>query len=191
MMVAFVGTTVETSRASVADMDSFRARAAAENAAALAATKIWGDFSRATADAGELWRFRTHLDGLGLVDQGTSGANAERKDMLESMGLARNARERSSVDGAEIERLDVYRVDDWDATTIVIEVDAVVREGQDGSSAEKRSSIQEVFVVAPPNWEGLDFAMLANNINCLLCHTTIDNAERVYNNNTTLAGTFE
>ncbi|MEL6428355.1 MAG: hypothetical protein AAFR54_04195 [Planctomycetota bacterium] len=191
MMVAFVGTTVETSRASVADMDSFRARAAAENAAALAATKIWGDFSRATADAGELWRFRTHLDGLGLVDQGTSGANADRKDMLESMGLARDARDRDSVDGAEIERLDVYRVDDWDATTIVIEVDAVVRGGQDGSHAEKRSSIQEVFVVAPPNWEGLDFAMLANNINCLLCHTTIDNAERVYNNNTTLAGTFD
>ncbi|MEM6675647.1 MAG: hypothetical protein AAF726_22540, partial [Planctomycetota bacterium] len=54
-----------------------------------------------------------------------------------------------------------------------------------------RSSIRETFTIAPPEWNGLDFALLANNVNCLLCHTTIDNVDRVYNQDSSLYGSFE
>ena len=190
LMVAFVGTSVETSRANATDADTFRARAAAQNAAALAIADIWSDFEGATAGPKQLARLRNHLDDVNLLNQGAA-AEPNRTVYLNSIGLAANSKGRFEIDGIEIERLDVYRIDDWDATDIVVEVDAVARRGNDGSSRERRSSLQEVFTIAPPNWDGLDYALLANNINCLLCHTTIDNAERVYNQNPLLAGTFD
>ncbi len=190
LMVAFVGTSVETSRANVADTDMFRARAAAQNAASLAIADVWGDFESASGGDLQLWSLRNHLDTRKLTNQGEASVPA-RTAYMNSIGLAENTEGRLVIDGVEIERLDVYRIDDWDSTDIVIEVDAVTRRGKDGSSKERRSSIQEVFTIAPPEWDGLDYALLANNINCLLCHTTIDNAERVYNSNPLLAGTFD
>lgn len=189
LMVAFVGTSVETSRATVGNMDSFRAKSAAQNAAAMAISKVWGDYESTNPAGAQLWSLRAHLDSLGIRDQ-ASAANAERTKFLSQMQFSGSG-ETFTVDGTEIERLDVYRVDEWDATTIVIEVDAVARRGVDGSSKEARSSVQEVFSIAPPAWEGLDYALLANNINCLLCHTTIDSAERFYNGSAALAGSFD
>ena len=190
LMVAFVGTSVETSRANVADVDMFRARAAAQNAASLAIADVWSDFESASGGQMQLWNLRNHLDDNNLSNQGNA-SNPARTAYMQSIGLAENNDGRFEIDGVEIERLDVYRIDDWDSTDIIIEVDAVTRRGQDGSSRERRNSIQEVFTIAPPTWDGLDYALLANNINCLLCHTTIDNAERVYNTNPALAGTFD
>lgn len=191
LMVAFVGTSVETSRATVANQASFRARAAAQNASAIAIAALWGDFERATAGTqAQLWNFRTHMDGLGVADQSTASI-PHRTAFAAQLGLPSTKNGMHEVDGIEIERLNVYRTDQWDTTEIVIEVDAVARRGVDGSTTERRSSVQEVYTISPPEWEGLDFALLANNVNCLLCHTTIDNAERYYNNSPALAGSYD
>lgn len=190
LMVAFVGTSVETSRANVSDTDAFRARAAAQNAASLAIADVWGDFEAVAQGQEQLWRLRTHLDNQGFSNQ-ADATSPKGSKYIDNIGLAANKEGRFEIDGVEIERLDVYRVDNWDSTDIVIEVDAVTRRGKDGSSRERRSSIQEVFQISPPEWDGLDYALLANNINCLLCHTNIDNAERFYNQNGALAGSFD
>ncbi|WP_145196401.1 hypothetical protein [Planctomycetes bacterium Poly30] len=189
-MVAFVGTSVETSRANVADSDAFRVRAAAQNAASIAIADIWGDFEAIAQGQEQLWRLRTHLESQGMSNQ-SEAVNPKGSKYIDSVGLAANKEGRFEIDGVEIERLDVYRVDNWDSTDIVIEVDAVTRRGKDGSTRERRSSIQEVFQIAAPEWDGLDYALLANNINCLLCHTNIDSAERFYNTNGMLAGSFD
>ena len=203
VMVAFMGTVVDTSVAGVQDTARFRAKVAAQNAASMAITELWGNFSAAGGDTTELWSLRAHLDGMGLVDQSaeidklgvigqlTGIELSSTLDLRKTLGLFENAKGRMEVAGTEIERLDVYRVDEWDATTIVIEVDAVARAGDDGSSKEARASVQEHFTIAPPPWEGLDFALLANNVNCLLCHTTIDSAERFYNDDVSLAGSYD
>lgn len=190
LMVAFVGTSVETSRATVSQQASFRARAAAQTAASLAITKLWGDFESSAGSGSQMWALRKHLDKLGLVDQSTSDA-PQRTEYVGQLGMPTDDDGNMLVDGVEIERLDVYRVDQWDSTELVIEVDAVARRGVDGSTTERHSSVQEIFRIAPPAWGGLDYALLANNINCLLCHTTIDNAERYYNRTPALTGTFE
>ncbi|MEM8712375.1 MAG: hypothetical protein AAGG01_15595, partial [Planctomycetota bacterium] len=190
LMVAFVGTSVETSRANVTDSDAFRARAAAQNAAAMAIADIWGDFEAVAQGQEQLWRLRTHLESRGMTNQ-ADASTPKGSAYIDSVGLAQNKQGRYELDGVEIENLSVYRIDNWDSTDVVIEVDAVSRRGQDGSSRERRASIQEVFSIAPPEWDGLDYALLANNINCLLCHTTVDNAERFYNSNSLLSGTFD
>ena len=191
LMVAFVGTSIETSRSTVSDLTTFKARAAAQNAASMAIADVWSDFEAALGGAApQLWTLRAHLDSLNLRDQ-ADVATPERTKYRDQMGLTANVHGRPELDGVEIENVDVYRVDAWDSTSIVVEVDAVARRGHDGSTRERKSSIQEVFTIAPPEWDGLDYALLANNINCVLCHTTIDNAERFYNQNALLAGTFD
>ncbi|MEM6674279.1 MAG: hypothetical protein AAF726_15645 [Planctomycetota bacterium] len=190
VMVAFVGTTVDTSRANVSELDTFRARAAAQSVASLAIADLWSDFEALSTGSQQMWAFRAHLDGIDLPDQ--AGVNKPAKtSFLTTLSLATDLYDRPSMDGAEIERVDVHRLDNWDSTSIVIEVDAVIRKGVDGSASERRSSIQETFTVSPPEWDGLDYVLLANNVNCLLCHTSIDNVNRYYNRDTSLAGTFE
>ncbi len=190
VMMAFVGTAIDTSRANTSSMDTFRAKAAAQSIAGLTIADIWGDFDDLTAGAAQMWAFRTHLDAQGMTDQ-TGVADPAHKDYLAQLGLAQDEQNRPSIDGIVIERVSVHRLDTWDATSIVVEVDAATSAGAVGSSRERRSSVQETFTVAPPNWNGLDFALLASNINCLLCHTTIDNVERTYNFDTGEFGSFD
>lgn len=190
LMIAFVGTSVDNSRANVEYNSSFRANAAAQNAASLAIAQIWANFETSGTPGNQLWAFRQHLNTVGLADQSDSSLPT-RTSILGDVGIPRDVDGRLTVDGIEIERIDVHRIDDFEATQIVIEVDAVSRRGVDDADVASRASVQEIFSVAPPAWDGLQYAMLANNINCLLCHTDIDNAERYYNTNPTLVGTFD
>jgi cytochrome c551/c552 len=34
---------------------------------------------------------------------------------------------------------------------------------------------------SPRKFDGFDYAVLANNINCIFCHTQVDSVDRVYN----------
>ena len=190
LMWAFVGTTIDTSRANTSNLNNFRARAAAQSVASLTVADLWGEFESVTNDDRQLWGFRTWLDAQGLPDQSKEATPAV-KDFMADLALAVDGAGKQKMGGVEIERVDIHRLDQWDATSIVVEVDAVMRIGGDGSSRERRSSIQEVFTIAPPEWDGLDFALLANNVNCLLCHTKIDNVERFYNQDQLQYGSFD
>ncbi|MEZ6020173.1 MAG: hypothetical protein R3F17_08745 [Planctomycetota bacterium] len=61
--------------------------------------------------------------------------------------------------------------------------------GRQGSANEFR--VQHVYEIGAGDWEGTEFALLANNVNCLLCHTNVDNAQRYYNNDANKMGTFD
>ncbi|MEM9381588.1 MAG: hypothetical protein AAGB93_16655, partial [Planctomycetota bacterium] len=190
LMIAFVGTTIDSSRAGSSKLDSFRARAAAQSTASLVVANIWGAFEQISTGDDQLWTFRAWLDGQGLPDQ-AGVANPAKTDYLPALALATDVHGERTMDGVEIDRVDVHRVDDWDSTSLVVEVEAIMQVGEEGSSRSRRSAIREVFTVAPPEWDGLDFALLASNINCLLCHTDIDNVERVYNQNQFAYGSFD
>ncbi|MEM9380625.1 MAG: hypothetical protein AAGB93_11800 [Planctomycetota bacterium] len=190
LTMAFVGTAVDSSRANTSDLDSFRARAAAQSAASLAIADLWGAYEISAGNNMQMWTFRTHLEGLGIQDQ-TGAAKPKGVNFMPSLSLSQELDGSRTIDGVEIQRVEVYRTDNFDSTSLVVEVDAVQRIGGDGSSRERRSSIQETFTVAPPEWDGLDYALLASNVNCLLCHTTIDNVERFYNDDQGLYGSFD
>ncbi|MEM6569809.1 MAG: hypothetical protein AAF957_15470 [Planctomycetota bacterium] len=190
LMAAFATSGVDKSRAHVTALDSFRARAAAQSVASLTISDLWSEFDSAAGTSAQMWAFRAHLDTLGMADQ-SDATPPVRTDYQPRLSLAADIDGDATMDGIEIERVEVYRLDEWDSTSLVVEVDAVSRVGADGSSREQRSSIQETFSIHPPEWDGLDYALLANNVNCLLCHTTIDSAERFYNRDSALTGTFD
>ena len=89
------------------------------------------------------------------------GRRAAKTSFLTTLSLATDLYDRPSMDGAEIERVDVHRLDNWDSTSIVIEVDAVIRRGVAGSASERRSSIQEVYDEHVPELESIAADVLA------------------------------
>ena len=190
LMWAFVGTTIDSSRGYSSDLDNYRARVAAQSVASLTVADLWGQFESVTNEDRQLWAFRAWLDAQGLSDQSKTPMPAV-KSFMADLALAFDVEGNRTMGGVEVERVDIHRLDQWDATSIVVEVDAVMRIGGDGSSRERRSSIREVFTIAPPEWDGLDYALLANNVNCLLCHTKIDNVERFYNDDQLQYGSFD
>ena len=66
--VAFMSAAVDSSVANTQERARARAKVAAQNAASMAITELWGSFEGAGGDTNELWSLRAHLDGLGLVD---------------------------------------------------------------------------------------------------------------------------
>ena len=41
-------------------------------------------------------------------------------------------------------------------------------------------AIQVVYTIEPAPFEGFDYGVLANNVNCIFCHTVVDTTERYY-----------
>ncbi len=74
---------------------------------------------------------------------------------------------------ASIQQVNVTRTDDTGGVSL-----AVVSVGTAGA---KQVTIQETIQVQGQLFKGFDYSLLANNINCIMCHARFDNVERYYN----------
>lgn len=81
---------------------------------------------------------------------------------------------------AEVQRVTVDRVDDNTGTTLTFRSLAQLDNGQGGGA--QRAASQTVRV-GGSLFTGFEFAVLANNINCILCHANFRNALLEWNNN--------
>ena len=191
VMVAFVGTAVETSKSSITDLDTFRARAAAKNTATLAIAELWADFNKSSGEASGVASFKTFLDQQGMVTPELSSSEPIKRDFKETLGLKKDKEGSEALQNVTIDRAEMFRVDTAEATSIVVEVDATAnRRPGDKTSKERHGSIRETFTISSPSSGGVDFGILAEEASCLFCHTTIDSAERVYNSDSRLTGSF-
>ncbi len=163
----------------------------AETAIALAAERIWSSFEREYgADGMQPWNFRTHLDSLGILDQ-SSAANPVAADFLASVGISQDAQGDYPLAGGFVLALQVTRIDAWDGSQLTVAATASLTANPEVGLGKKTVSMREVFSVGRPEWDGLDFALLANNVNCILCHAEIDDAQRYYNQNPLARGSFD
>lgn len=191
MLMAVVGTVTSTSKSNDKTVSLLDAENAARAVVSLAVEDIWSDFAAVTDVASaQPWDFQLFLTNLGLQDQSDAESPAGT-DISARLSLPTDGNGRPTFGGAVVESLTAYRLDDWDSTALVVDVRVAMERGNEGSSETVRHAVQEIFTVEPPEWEGLDFALLATNINCILCHTTLDNVERFYNTDQDQYGTFD
>ena len=163
----------------------------AETAIALAAERIWSGFERAYGEDGmQPWNFRSYLDSLGLEDQ-SSYTLPQGEDFLADAGLSRDAEGNYPLAGGYVLSLEVLRLDEWDGSQLTISASASLSSDPQVGEGKRTVAMQEVFTIGRPEWEGLDFALLANNVNCILCHAEIDDAQRFYNRDPLARGTFD
>lgn len=177
---ALLGAAVEASERPRDRSHRFEARRAATSVNRLAAQAIWDAYQvTLMGDPPNLLGLRTHLTGMGFVSQ-TGAPDPARTEYVGLLGLATGPAGEVVLGDTEILSVLVHRVDAPRSTQLVVTTEAVQRRGYRGATTEAAESVTEVFSMEPALWKGLDYALLANNINCIMCHTTVDDARRIY-----------
>ncbi len=190
LVVLLAGVSKEKDWTNVQQNDQ-RADAVAEMAIALAADLLWSGYERAFGpDDLQPWNFKAHMSNQGIQDQ-AGVSTPVGTDFLGNLGITPDTNGDYPLAGGYLVSLEVLRRDTWDASQISIIAEAVIARNPSNGKGQAITRAQQFFDVVRPDWEGLDFALLANNVNCILCHTKIDNAERFYNNDPDLRSGFD
>ena len=158
----------------------FEVKRAGNSANKLAAQTIFTAYQATLAGAEpSLGDLRAGLTAQGFADQSAAAVPA-RTEIVGRLGLGTNRDGEIVLGDIEIESVLVHRMDRARETHLVITTTTMARRGWEGASSNVRDSVTDVFTLEPARWDGLDFAILANNINCIMCHTNVDDARRVY-----------
>jgi len=197
LVLGLLTAVVDTSRWTSRQTDEVSVQASAESAMTLAVSRLWGDFLRQTeGQKVHIWDFQAYLDDLGVANQEDiqkSKTQETGTDLVSQLGLAVNTHGDQALSGVVIESISVERQDDFDNTLLDIEVRVSSDRGakSDDSALVVTDTVRATWMVEAADWEGLEYAMLANNVNCILCHTDVDNAQRIYNSDPAQYGTFD
>ena len=193
LVLILLTASVDNSKREDSRDEQFQLKAASESAVQLAAHHLWSRFLQLRmGEPGSLTEFRAYLDSLGIADSGAgAGApDAAFTDVLSLAGFADDPDHREPLEGVVLEELGVSRGDHDGGTRIFVRATtADVRGALAGE--RRRESAQWAFAVDGGEWEGLEYVLLANNVNCIMCHARIDSADRFYNEDPALYGTFD
>ncbi|MCA8944456.1 MAG: hypothetical protein KDB80_17975 [Planctomycetes bacterium] len=164
--------------------EDYELEVAVESATDLAIHEIWSRFhgtvmSGVNPDSVE--GFRDYLSSIGANDQ-AGVANPVGYDVLATLGLDFDADGTKELSNVTIDELRLVRVDNANDTEVRLTATVSGRSNRAAgpNAAGWKRSIETTFMVEPDLWGGLEFALLANNVNCVLCHTTVDSTERYY-----------
>lgn len=187
LALGMLGSSLDSSKWTSREADSTSVESSAESVMAVAVDRLWAEFMRNMGNGEvKIWDFQAYLNTKGITDKTAT-------DLLPLVTLATDAHNRPVMGDVVVESLQVTRRDDWNNVRLTLE--AVVGSRRESNTNHDNDVVSDtvrgVWRIEAADWEGLDFAMLANNINCILCHTDIDNAQRYYNSDPSKYGTFD
>ena len=184
---AFLGTAVNASESSGRRVDRFETSRAGRSVNKITAQTIWAGYAQNLGGSDtSVASLRAYLTAQGFPNQ--AGVTPARVEMLGQLGLPQNADGYAVFGDVEIDSVLVHRIDDGRNTRLVVTTQDRTRRGVRGSHADVTTTETDVFTIEPERWDGLDFVLLANNINCIMCHTNVDDARRVFASTATLDG---
>ncbi|HJO27188.1 MAG TPA: hypothetical protein QF730_08105 [Planctomycetota bacterium] len=192
--MALLASGISGARTANFQADEYELTSAVESVAILATEDLWGDYIESEGGAaGNIASFRAWLDSEGIMDQGTGGPppSGVGSDRLEATDLPEAPGGATRFSDVNLDGLWVYRRDSGDATQLYITVNASTTRGEGLVHPVLNRSLQLAYTVEPETFEGFDFGILANNVNCVFCHTQVDSSERYYNTDTEAYGSFE
>lgn len=169
---------------------------AVESVADLAAERLWSAYLADPAQAGQagsIATFRNFIGAMGIPDSGPGGAPTAREgfDVLPLLGLPISPAGKSQLNDVNVDAVRVVRRDALDSTQIYITVSASTTRGEGRVNPVLNRAVQQVYTVEPEHFAGFDYALLANNVNCIFCHTSVDSVQRYHNLDPAKYGTFD
>lgn len=159
-------------------VDRLGAEEAAKAGIDIAIEQFWNQFQVAAAEdeTFDWFSYSDYLDGLVANDSDLAMlANNQPISADNPVRLA---------SGTEITGLTVSRDDSTTST------DLTIRATGRSNSGVTRTAVQTVSVGGAP-FNGWDFALLSNNITCILCHAEILSVDQALNNDPDKFGTFD
>ncbi|MAB79082.1 MAG: hypothetical protein CMJ89_06980 [Planctomycetes bacterium] len=164
--------------------EEFRISSAVESVAALSMEHMWSNYIALEGAAGDIKSFRDYLSDTGILDSGPGGPPTIEQglDLVPFLDLPDQPNGKRfndvNIDAAHLVRRDV-----GDSTQLYLTVQASTTRGEDIVNPILNRAVQQAFTVEPADFAGFDYALLANNVNCIFCHTSIDSADRYWDTN--------
>lgn len=190
--MALLTAVLSSSRTVVHQSEDYQVSSAVESVAALGAENLWSRYvAQQGGAAGDIDSFRVFLTTVGIEDSGPGGlppADAG-DDLLPALALPLEEG-RSKFNHVNVDAVQIVRRDVGDATQLYLTVSASTTRGEGMANPVLNRAVQQVYTVEPADFPGFEFALLANNVNCIFCHTRVDNAERWWNTNPDHQGSF-
>ncbi len=109
-------------------------------------------------------------------------------DLLSKVPLTLDGNAKPRVGDARVHDLSIVREDGASATAL--RVKARVSFGDNDTERSSRE-VERLYYFAGDDFKGFGFGMLANNVNCIMCHAEVDSTERYYNTDPSKWGTFD
>jgi hypothetical protein len=178
--VALLSAVLSGSRTVVHQNEEYQVSSAVESVAALAAENLWSEYvAQQGGAAGDIESFRVFLSGRAIEDAGEGGLPraAEGKDLLPDLALPEQEGH-PRFNHVNLDAVRLVRRDVEDATQLFLTVSASTTRGEGLVNPVLNRAVQQVYTVEPADFPGFEYALLANNVNCIFCHARIDNAER-------------
>ncbi len=180
------------SRVVTSQSDEFRLTSAVESVGSLTADHVWSGYLRSQGGAAStIATFRTYLNSIGIPDGGGNAAHGAQDGVNMKAIVPLAGENGGEFDDVDVDQLRVVRQDDGEATRLFVTVSAVTKRGKGLVEKPLSRAVQLVYTVQPAPFEGFEYGILTMNVNCVFCHTVVDSAERYYNHDPALVGTFD
>src|SRR5262249_57124974 len=120
--------------------------------------------------------FRTWLDAQGVTDAALTAPPPASAglDWLPRLALPADAQGALEFDHSRVRAVHVVRQDEGEATRLYVTVATRSLRGEGLASPQLDRAMQMVYTVEPAPFEGFDYGILANNVDCVFCHTVVD-----------------
>jgi len=167
---------------------NMRMEATATSAAQVVAQEIWNEYLRKNDDeAGDLVSFREYMDSgdaaLSLPAGSGGSAFGPSIDVTAIVNPEQNGKFGNlTLTNAFARRRDTPSTTDIEVTIGVATADTALA---------RRTAIRQSFTIGGEEYKGFEYSLLTNNVNCIMCHASFDNAERFYNTDASALGSFE
>lgn len=184
---------VSGKKTTVHQSEDYQVTSTVESVALLAAEGLWSNYIDSQGGAaGDIASFRTFLTNTGIAnDQGTGMPAAdEGLELTGFLDLPLDGTQ-ATFNDANVDAVRLVRRDVGDATQLYLTVSASTKRGEGLVNPVLNRAVQSVYTVEPAEFPGFEYALLANNVNCVFCHTRIDSAERWWNTDLAALGSFE
>lgn len=178
--VALLSAVLSGSRTVVHQNEEYQVSSAVESVAALAAENLWSAYvAEQGGAAGDIESFRAFLSGRAIENVNGEGLPRpeEGKDLLPELALPEEDGH-PRFNHVNMDAVHLVRRDAGDATQLFLTVSASTTRGEGLVNPVLNRAVQQVYTVEPAEFPGFEYALLANNVNCVFCHARIDNAER-------------
>ncbi len=143
---------------------------AAEAGIEMGIVAAWDDYLTENAGtAGSPTEYRAYLDSIGLTD-----------------GLTLQILNDQAYQQATIDSVTIRRTDSAGGETTQLGIRATGSFGRRGAK-----TLLQTLSIEGGLFKGFDFALLSNNINCIMCHAQIDTVERIGNTDSNEYGNFD
>ena len=204
--MALLTATMSGNRTIVYQADDHRLTSGVESASMLAVERLWTGYLTYLEANGlpqTIENYRAYMNLAGIPDESDTfdedgdgivelvPGPEDGVDYLVATNLpARNGE--FQINNVNIDAVQVVRVDvSPDTTQLFLTISASTTKGDGLVNPIRNRAVQQVYTVEPSDFDGFEFAMLANNINCIFCHTNVDSVERWFNTDPDQTGTFD